>query len=460
MKDINTKKMLDMTEGTPWRLLMSFTIPMLIGNLFQQLYNMVDSIVVGQYVGANALGAVGATGSINFFFFSFSFGMSAGVGVMVAQYFGARDDDSVKRTIANAIYVICAISLLMSVVGVVFARPILEFLDTPAKILDDAVVYMQVSCAGIVAIAMYNGVSAILRALGDSKTPLLFLIVASVVNVMLDLVFVVAFNWSVFGVALATIIAQIIAAIGCIIYAYRKIDYFKIPRSYYKPDRDLIIKCIKIGVPVSLQNSLIALSCIALQKVVNGFGEVVVSAFTATGRFEQLIQQPFTSLGAAVVTYTGQNIGAGQVDRVKKGFRSASLMCLAFSILMLPVAYFGAEGIMRIFIRGTETDVIRIGMEGLRITAFFYFPLGMIYVSRSILNGAGDTSAAMLNGIVEVAGRVGFAKPLTMVPQIGTMAAWFTTGLTWLITAIISCARYFGGKWKGKGITQGSKPVK
>ena len=439
-----------MTEGSPFKLLIGFTIPMLIGNLFQQLYNMVDSIVVGQYVGSDALGAVGATGSINFFFFSATFGMSAGTGIIAAQYFGAKDDVNLQKTITNAIYAIGSISLVMSLIGIVFARPILVFLDTPEKILDDSVTYMQVTCAGILAVAAYNGISAIIRALGDSKTPLIFLVVASVINVVLDLVFVIVCKWSVFGVAFATIIAQISAAIGCIFYAYKKIPYFKIPREYYRPDKALIGKCIRIGIPVALQNSLIAISCIALQKVVNGFGELVVSANTAAGRFEQLVQQPFTSLGTAVVTYTGQNMGAGQIDRVKKGFRVATLICLVFSLIMLPVAYFGAEFIMRLFV--SEPEVIAIGVKALRITSFFYFALGMIYVSRSVLNGAGDASAAMLNGAVEVVGRVGFAKPLTMIPGVGMLGIWYTTGITWTLTALISCIRYFSGKWKTKAV--------
>lgn len=448
-------KIMDMTQGNTWKLLLVFTVPMLIGNLFQQLYNMVDSIVVGKYVGSNALAAVGATGSLNFFFFSFSFGMSAGIGVIVAQYIGAKDEKNVQKTIANAIYVISAISILMSICGVIFARPILVLLDTPEKILNDAVLYMQVTCAGIIAVAAYNGISAILRALGDSKTPLIFLIVASVINVGLDLLFVMVFQWSVFGVALATIIAQIAAANGCIIYAYKKIPYFKIQKSYYYPDKHLIGQCIRIGIPVSLQNSLIAISCIALQWVINGFGETVVAANTAVSRFEQLVQQPLTSLGATLVTYTGQNMGAGKIDRVKKGFRSATLMCAIFSIILLPIGYFGAETIMHIFV--DEPEVIKIGIQALRINVFFYFALGMIYVSRNILNGSGDASAAMLNGIVEVTGRVGFAKPLTLIPGVGVLGIWLTTGLTWTLTGLISTVRYLGGKWQNKAIV--TKPA-
>ena len=398
---------MDMTKGNTIKQLLLFAVPMLIGNVFQQLYNMVDSIVVGKYVNAEALAAVGATSSLNFFFFSFSFGMAAGVGVIVAQYVGAGDETNVKKTIANAIYVISAIAICMSIIGIIFADNILMLLHTPEAILKNATLYMRVTCAGLIAVTSYNAISAILRALGDSKTPLIFLIISSVINVCLDLVFVLILNLGVMGVALATIIAQSVSAISCLIYAYHRIPYFKIPKEYYRPDKALMVRCIRIGIPVSFQNSLIAISCIALQYVINGFGEVVIAANTAVSRFEQLVQQPFASLGAAIVTYTGQNIGAGNIERVKKGFRSGALICAVFSLVLLPVGYFGAEWIMKIFV--SKPEVIAIGIKALRINTFFYFALGMIYVARSVLNGTGDASAAMLNGIVEVIGRVGFS---------------------------------------------------
>lgn len=444
------KGIMDMTQGNTIKQLLFFAIPMLIGNVFQQLYNMVDSIIVGKYVSSDALASVGATSSLNFFFFSFSFGMAAGVGVIVAQYVGAGDDENVKRTIANAIYVISAIAICMSIIGVVFAENILCFLNTPDAILKSATLYLRVTCAGLIAVTSYNAISAILRALGDSKTPLIFLVVSSIINVCLDFVFVLYFDMGVMGVAIATIIAQSTSAVSCLVYAYHKISYFRIPKEYYRPDKQLMLRCIRIGIPVSFQNSLIAISCIALQYVINGFGEVVIAANTAVSRFEQLVQQPFASLGASIVTYTGQNMGAGNIDRVKKGFRSGALMCAIFSIVLLPIGYFGAEWIMKIFV--SKPEVIAIGIKALRINTFFYFALGMIYVARSVLNGTGDASAAMLNGIVEVVGRVGLSKPLTMIPQIGVYGIWYTTVSTWTVTAIICSIRYFSGRWKNKGI--------
>ena len=445
------KAVYSMTDGSPAKLLIKFTITMLIGNLLQQFYNMVDSIVVGRFVGSNALAAVGATGSLNFLFFAMSFGISAGVGVVVSQYFGAERMDMVEKSIINGMYLLAAVSALMGVIGIASARWVLAALDTPEIILDDAVVYMRVSCAGILAIAAYNGVASVLRALGDSKTPVYFMVVACFINIGLDLLFVSEFEWSVFGVALATVIAQMVAAVGAFSYALYKIPYFHIKKENRPLRQDIISRCFTLGLPIALQNALIAFSCIFLQKVVNGFGESVVAANTALGRIEQLVQQPYNSLGAAITTYTGQNIGAGKIDRVKQGYKAAFWSVVVFSIVMaVPCQLFG-EQIVGIFV--TEPEVVEIGAKGLSITSLFYFFLGMIYVARSVLNGAGDAAFAMINGLMEVAGRVGFAVPLTKIPFIGVWGIFFTTGFTWALTGIVSMVRYHKGKWAFKGIS-------
>ena len=415
-----------MTEGSPVKLLMKFTIPMLIGNLFQQFYNMVDSIVVGRFVGPNALAAVGATGSLNFLFFAMSFGIAAGVGVVVSQYFGADRMDMVEKSIINGMYLLAVVSFLMGIVGVASAHWVLVALNTPDAILDDAVIYMRVSCAGILAIAAYNGVASVLRALGDSKTPLYFMVLSCFINIGLDLLFVIEYGWSVFGVALATVIAQLVAAVGAFLYALCKISCFRVKKENRPVRGDIIRRCFVLGMPIAFQNALIAFSCIFLQRIVNGFGESVVAANTALGRIEQLVQQPYNSLGTALTTYTGQNIGAGKIDRVKQGYKAGFKSVVVVSIIMLiPCQLFG-ETIVSIFV--TDPEVIAIGAKGLSITSFFYFFLGMIYVARSVLNGVGDAAFAMINGLMEVAGRVGFAVPLTKIPFIGVWGIFFIHG--------------------------------
>lgn len=443
---MNTKKMTDMTTGSPVRHILKFALPLLIGNLFQQLYNMVDSIVVGNFVGKNALAAVGACGSMNFLFFSLSSGLAIGIGIIVSQHFGAKDEKNVRSTIANSIYVLLMAALSVSVIGIIFAPQLLKLLVTPDNIIGDSTIYMRTTCAGIIAIAFYNGVAAILRALGDSRTPLYFLILSSIVNVILDLTFVRALEMGVFGVALATIISQAVSAVTCLIYAYHKVPYFRLTKEELRPHKEIILKSFRLGMPVALQNSMIAISCMVLQGVVNSFGDTVMAAYTITNRIEQIVQQPYGSLGAALTTYSGQNIGAGKIDRVKKGFRQAILMALIFSILLIPVAYLFGPRIVGIFVK--EQEVVDIGYRALRITSLCYFGLGMIYVPRALLNGCGDTGFAMINGISEVVCRILYAPIFTRISLLGYWGIWCTTAATWITTAIVCVARYFQGKWK------------
>ncbi|MBE6063583.1 MAG: MATE family efflux transporter [Clostridium butyricum] len=444
------KRITDMTVGSSTKHIIKFALPLLFGNLFQQFYNLVDSIVVGNYVGANALAAVGACGSLNFLFFSLSGGISGGIGIIVAQYFGAGDTSKVKDTIANSIYVLGTVCVVVSIIGIVFAPQILEFLSTPQEIIQDSILYLRTTCAGMIAITAYNGVSSILRALGDSKTPLIFLIISCILNIGLDLILVLYFNAGVFGVALATIISQAISAVTSTVYACRNVSYFKITKEERKPDKDIIINSLKIGTPMAFQNSLIAISCIVLQSIVNSFGATVVAAFTVTSRVEQVVMQPYGSLSMAVTTFTGQNMGAGKIERVKKGLYSSTLMILLFSLLMLPVAYIFGESVIGIFVN--EADVIEMGAKALRITSICYFPLGMIFIPRALLNGAGDAKFAMINGITEVLCRIVFSNLFTKIAFIGLWGIWITSGATWTVTAVVCILRYASGVWKTKAI--------
>lgn len=444
-----------MTVGNPTRHILKFTLPLLIGNLFQQLYNMVDSIVVGRYVSPHALAAVGACGSLNFLFFSLSSGLAVGIGVIASQYFGANDEKQLKKTIANSIYVLSSSALLVTLIGFIFAGPILRLLQTPQEYIADSISYFRVTCLGIIGVAFYNGIAALLRAVGDSKTPLYFLILSSIINVSLDLVFVICFGLGVVGVALATIIAQAISAIVSIIYAYNKVSYFKLKIKDLRPDLSMIRDSFRLGAPVAIQNSMIAVSCISLQAVVNTFGPDIASAYTITGRIEQLVQQPYGSLGMALTSYSGQNIGAKKQERVVQGFRKATLIVLVFSMIMLPLFFFFGRYICGIFIKEEEAAaevILSLGARALRITSPFYFALGMIYVPRAVLNGCGDTGFAMINGLTEVVCRILFSNILTRIPILGYWGIWITTGLTWGFTAIVCVVRYRGGKWKYKAL--------
>lgn len=439
-------RVVDMTKGNTVKLLVGFMIPLLVGNLFQQFYNMVDSMIVGKFVGADALAAVGATGSINFLFFSLCNGLANGIGIVIAQYFGAEKDKDVRNTIGNAAYIILCSAGFMTVLSLILSRPVMVLLNTPENIINESVLYMRIICGGVIFISVYNCVSAILRALGDSKSPLYFLIVSSFLNIGMDLLFVCVFNMGVAGAALATIAAQCVAAVGSLLFAFKTNAYFSLEKDDLKFNKLIVHQSVRIGVPLAFQSSLIAVSCVVLQSVVNTFGSAVVAAFTATSRIEQIVQQPFNSLGMAESTYSGQNIGAGKESRVREGLWTG-LGIMAFMVLLfVPAAQFGGKYIMKMFVN--DVTVIELGTQALKLTSWFYLFLGAIYVCRGMLNGSGDAAFAFINGVVEMIGRICFAKPFTLIPGVGVWGVWLATAMTWCVTGIISFLRYLQGKWK------------
>ena len=431
---------LNMTEGNPISLIIKFSIPMLIGNLFQQLYNLVDSVIVGQYVGADALAAIGATGSVTFLFFALCNGIGSGGGIITSQFFGKGNVKEIKSCIVNTGYIMLVFPLIVGICAFFLARPILYLLETPEEIMKDAVIYMQIMCVGIIFVSLYNYASSMLRALGDSRTPLYFLIFSCLLNTILDILFVCKFHMSIVGAGIATVIAQFVSGISCLLYAVARNEYFHMEKSDMNFDRDISTKVLKLGIPLSLQFSLIAISCMALQKVVNSYGKVAVAAFTATSRIEQVIHQPYQTLGASLSTFTGQNYGADKNDRIKEGYHKGLLLMVVFSIFMLPIIQIFGEEIIRIFVK--DEPVIVMGAKALKITSFFYVMLGLIYVVRGVLNGLGDSFFALLNGIVEVIGRFIVPIMLTSISLIGLWGIWWSVGIVWSISGITAWLRY------------------
>ncbi len=437
----------DMTKGKEVPLLLKFTIPLLIGNLFQQCYSIVDSAIVGHVEGANALGAIGCTNWLTYILFACCNGIGIGAGIMVAQLFGAEERTKIKQAIANSFYIMMILGIVLSVVGFILTRPVLTLLGTPTGQFEQAVDYMQIICAGTFAVALYNYVAHVMRALGDSKTPLLFLIVASFLNIALDVLFVVDFGWGVRGAAYATILAQLISAIFSILYAIWRNPYFRMDKEDLGFNKELVDMCFRIGMPLAAQSMMISLSCVILQSMVNRFDEEVVSAFTVTSKVELLLDQPFIALSSALSTFTGQNMGAGKLDRVKKAFRWSVLITTVYCLLVVGVASFVFdEQIAKLFVE--EAYVVDISATALRIMGVMYWPLGMIFIIRGLLNGAGDAGYALTNGIVEVAGRIGFSVLFVFLIPIGMWAVWIATGLTWCLTAFMAYLRYKRGIWK------------
>lgn len=442
MKDNN----MDMTVGSPIKLLIIFAIPMMIGNIFQQFYNLVDSVVVGQLVGADALASIGATSSVTFLFFALCNGIGAGGGIITSQFFGRGDKKLVKSCIANVGYIMFFFPLVVGIAAYFLAEPILHLLETPENIMGDAMIYIRIMCIGLVFVSVYNYVSSMLRALGDSRTPLYFLIFSCILNTILDIVFVKYLHLSVFGAGIATLISQLISGALCMIFAVRNNPYFQLSKEDFRFNRDIVIKAIKLGIPLSLQFSMIAISCMALQRVVNTFGAVAVAAFTAIGRVEQVIHQPYQTLGTALSTYTGQNFGAEKKDRLISGYRKSMLLMAVFTVLMLPVMQIFGKQITSLFVK--DTAVIEMGAKALQISSWFYIFLGVIYIVRGVLNGMGDAFFALLNGIVEVIGRFTVPVLLTMIPAIGVWGIWWSVGIVWFLSGFTAWLRYIWVKRK------------
>ena len=431
---------MNMTQGNTVKLLLTFSVPMLIGNIFQQLYNFADSVIVGQLVGADALAAIGATASITFFFFALCNGTGSAGGIVTSQFFGEGNDSKVKNCIINTAFIMIVVPLVIGTVAFFCAGPILRLLNTPQNIISDATAYMKIMCFNLFLVSAYNFVSSMLRALGDSKTPLYFLILSCVINIILDLVFVYTLKLGVIGAGIATLISTIICSILCLAFAFKTNPYFKFSRSDLHLNSDILWKCIRLGVPLSLQFSMIAISCMALQRVVNNFGAVAVAAFTATSRVEQLIHQPYQTLGAALSTYSGQNFGAKNKDRLLEGFKKGMLMTAIFSIAMLPIMQLLGREITSLFVK--DPEVISMGAKALAITSLFYIFLGTIYMVRGVLNGVGDAFFSLINGITEVIGRFTVPFLLTAIPTIGLWGIWWSVGIVWFLSAATAFWRY------------------
>ena len=432
--------MINMTEGSPIRLMLAFSVPMLIGNIFQQPYNLADSVIVGQLIGSDALAAIGATGSITFFFFALCNGIGSAGGIITSHFFGEGNADKVKNCIVNTAFIMIVFPLVIGAIAFFSAGPILVFLKTPESILADATAYMKIMCLNLFLVSAYNFVSSMLRALGDSKTPLYFLIFSCFLNVILDIIFVYNLKMGVIGAGLATLISTILCSILCLLFAFKTNPYFQMKKRDIKLNQEILWKCIKLGVPLSMQFSMIAISCMALQRVVNNFGPIAVAAFTATSRVEQVIHQPYQTLGAALSTYSGQNFGAKKKDRLIDGYRKAMLMMTVFTIVMIPLIQLFGHGITRLFVK--DSEVIEMGAFALKISSYFYIFLGLIYMVRGVLNGVGDALFSLVNGVTEVIGRFTVPFILTTIPAIGVWGIWWSVGIVWFMSGATAYLRY------------------
>lgn len=392
----------DMTVGNPTKLLVGFAVPMLIGNLFQQFYNMVDSIVVGRFVNVQALAAVGSTGSMMFTILGFAMGLTVGFSIIISQRFGAGDQKGLRKAFAMSIYLSALISIVMMTVGLLCSGTLLKWMNTPEDTFAYAQTYLNIIFGGVASGIFYNLLSSVLRALGDSKTPLYFLILSSLINIALDLLFVLCCDMDVDGVAIATIIAQAVSGVLCLLYINKKYPILHLEKEDWKVDLSMLKELVRMGLPTAFQSSVTGLGVLFVQSVVNTFGSTYMAAYAACTKVEILCTQPMNSFGMAMATYAGQNLGAGKIGRIKKGIRCDMVLTLASGVVgMLVVLLFG-EKMVELFVTASSVEVLAAAKGHLRIIACGFLFLGALFVYRNTLQGIGNAFIPMLSGFLEL----------------------------------------------------------
>ena len=394
-----------MTVGNPVRLIIQFMIPMFLGNIFQQLYNIVDSIVAGQFIGVDALAAIGSTGSLMFFVTGWLNGLSSGFAIIVAQMFGAKKYDDMRHFVAMSIYLMFGFAAAMTIGFLVFNVPILRLMNSPADLMGDVAGYMGIIYAGLLVPAAYNTLAAFLRALGDSKSPLYFLIISAGINVVLDIVLIRFAGMGVEGCAYATVIAQGVSAICCLVYIKKKYPILHLEKKNFELRKGSMSKLMILGIPMGLQFSITAIGTIIVQGAVNIYGSVYMAGFSAAGKIQNIIATVFVAFGATMATYVGQNRGAGKMDRVKAGMKYTQIMVLIWSVITMIIMFFFGKYMTWLFIDKSQTDVINVSVTYFH-TVFWAYPfLGSIFLYRNGLQGLGYGLVPMLGGVFELAAR-------------------------------------------------------
>ena len=430
----------DMTTGNSAKQILKFSLPLLIGTVFQQFYNMVDSIIVGKFLGTQPFAAVGMTGSITFFVLGLVFGACSGFAIPVAQDFGAHDEAGVRRCVANIIHIGVIFGLVMTLATTLLTRQILGWMDTPEELMQDAYDYLFWIFLGIGSLMLYNLLAGILRSLGDSTTPLIFLILSSLLNIGLDVLLVWTLNVGVKGAAIATVIAQLISGLGCLVFMIRKLPMLRLTREDLRPDLPTIRRLSGIGFPMGLQFSITAIGSIILQKSVNALGTTIIASVSAAAKVQNLVVSPMDAFGVSMATFAGQNYGAGKIDRVRRGVRQVFWMLTAYSLLALGIVYFSGSTIALLFVDASETEILACTQHFLIMNGLFYIPLGVIYVLRNTLQGVGFSKIAMLSGLFELVARS--VMGLFVVPKFGFNAVCLAHPTAWIMADLILIVLY------------------
>lgn len=431
----------DMTQGNPMKLILGFSIPLLFGFLFQQFYNLVDTVIVGRVLGVDDLAAVGATGSINFLVIGFCMGVCSGFSIPVSHKFGAGDMAGLRRYVANCVWLGAAFALVMTALTTLLCRNILVLMRTPEDILEGAYAYIWVIFLGIPTVFLYNIASGIIRAMGDSRTPVFFLILSSFLNIGLDLYFILVLKTGVAGAAWATVIAQGISGVCCLFYMVKKFEVLHIRREEWVPDRHMILVLCGMGVPMGLQYSVTAIGSVVLQSATNTLGADAVAAMTAAGKTGNFLACPFDALGSTMATYGGQNVGAGRLERLGTGLKSCVRLGAVYSCIAFLTALFLGGTLGGFFVDSAETAIIENIRLFLIINTAFYFPLALVNIVRFLIQGMGFPAFAILAGVFEMIARA--IAGFVLVPTFGFIGSCLGSPIAWVLADAFLIPAYF-----------------
>ena len=439
--------MKDLSYGNEGKLILKFAIPMLLGNIFQQMYNVVDSVIVGKFIGKSALAAVGTSFPIIFMLISFVIGITMGFTVVVSQNFGAKDMGNVKKTI-NTLYIFLFFaSLVISLLGITFSKMIFRMIDLPEEVIPQAAIFLNIYFAGLIFLFGFNGVSAILRGLGDSKTPLYFLIISVVVNIILDIIFIVVFHWGVAAVAVATVISEAGAFLTLILYLNRTHKVVKLSFHDFSFSKRIFSQCMKIGLPTGFQQTFVAMSMLALYGIVNKFGIDTNAAYSVASRIDSFAGMPAMSFAVALSTFVGQNLGTNKPERVKAGFRATLLMTSVISVAVSIVAVLFGKYLMLMFTN--DMNVVEIGQNYFIIVGAFYILFSTMFIIGSVMRGAGDTLIPMFITLFTLwLIRIPLAYLLSQPHWMGVSGIWWSIPIGWMIGMCLSYLYYLSGRWK------------
>ncbi len=441
--------MKELTSGNEARLIFNFAMPMLLGNLFQQLYNIVDTIIVGNFLGKEALAAVGASFPIVFTLISLIIGVASGGTIVIAQYFGARDYDSVRRAIHTMYIFLTLASVILTLAGIPLTEEIFRLIRLPEEIMPEAITYLSIYLSGLIASFGFNATSAILRGLGDSKTPLYFLMISTFFNIAFDLLFIVVFKWGIAGAAIATVISQAGAFLTAVIYLHRNHKLIDFNLRNYRFDRKIFWQSLRIGLPTGFQHTFVSLGMMAIMSIVNTFGTNVIAGYSAALRIDSLAMLPAMNFSAALATFVGQNIGAGTTDRVRRGLIATLIMSSGVSVVVMAIVIFLKYKLMGLFTN--DSEVIRIGGEYLVIVSSFYLLFTAMFKINGVLRGAGDTLVPMFITLTSLwIIRIPFAWFFSA--KIGEAGIWWSVPAGWGVGLLLSFLYYLTGRWKTKAV--------